>query len=119
MKLSHLGQYSGKRSSLLKEALGDLDNNAKLELDGPDELGPDELELGDTEDIVDVEDVPEPPKSIAAQGYSLQNVADQLNGMIDKWFKLAAEMPPEKKQNFLKLGDRLDEIVNVLQSEFM
>lgn len=110
-----MGQYQGRKSLSLKEALGDLDDNAKIELDGV------EPEDNTKEaDILDVEDVPEPPDTIPVQReYSLQNVIDQLGGMVDKWFKLAAEMPPDKKENFLKLGDRLDEVIKVLQSEFM
>lgn len=83
---------------LLEEALGDIDNSAKEELDGFDNVN----ELNVTND-----------------GYDLNDVINQLNGMINKWFKLASSMSEEKKSNFLKLGDRLDEITKVLETEFI
>lgn len=109
-KLSVKGLYQ------LDEALDDVDKHAKEELDGLDLDLNANPEAEDTEkDIeVDIEAPPEP-----TNGYTLQNVSDQLNGMIEKWFQLASEMPPEKKEKFLKLGDRLDEITNVIRSEFM
>lgn len=133
MKLNHLFKSEVKPlSASVTEALNDLDIKAKEELDGSDledeldqELeGASEVdqELEDIEpevDAVDMDEIPEPPESDQPrQGYDLNNVVDQINGMIEKWFQLAQGIDPSRKESFLKLGDRLSEIVDVIESEF-
>lgn len=117
--MNSLQSYNTKKLSALKENLDDLDLSAKEELDGSaleDEESdiesnePDlELDIGNSD-----ENVQQKP-----QEYNLNHVSSQLDGMVEHWFQLAQELPPEKKENFLKLGERLSEIVEVIQSEFM
>lgn len=130
------------KKSLVLEA-EELDSKAKEELDGIDldseldiddgELDQENLEIDDNEDEVDINledeadidinssetDVDLPPAQQNNQDYNLGNVRDQLNGMIEKWFQLAKTLDPNKKDPFLKLGDRLSEITDVIESEFI
>lgn len=118
----------------LSEEIEEIDNLAKNELDGnlSDEelnldLGIDKSELNDAKNEPDDEtkniDDTNPADSIEApvqeDGYQISNVRDQLNGMVEKWFQLAKNLDPSKKEAFLKLGDRLSEITDVIESEFM
>lgn len=52
------------------------------------------------------------------QEYNLQHVTSQLEGMVDHWFDLSQSLDASKKEAFLKLGDRLYEIINVIRTEF-
>jgi len=118
-----LSKSSGKLIFERQEALDDLDKRAGEELDG---LGFDDLEdelkqevESDTESTVEepeAEFTDKPEKSV--QGYDVQDVIHQLDGMIEHWFQLAVGMEGDKKENFLKLGDRLQEIMQVMKSEF-
>jgi len=115
---------------VLQEKLDELDLAAKEELDGieddiDNELEPDENELDLESDVdkieSDIDNIQDPqkPEMSNRQEYDLSHVTSQLDGMVEHWFKLAENMEPEKKENFLKLGERLSEIADVLQSEFL
>jgi hypothetical protein len=141
MKLNQLSTSklgtSFLREQSLDNSLEDIDKSAKEELDGTDPLeaeldGGEELEAeldieGDGEEEIDIEqdvsvDAPSPEElqdNKQNQEYDLNHVTSQLNGMVERWFKLAQPMDPSKKEQFLKLGDRLSEIVEVIESEFM
>lgn len=81
----------------------DLDN--EMNLDGDTGTG--------------IEGEAQPPQQSNQTSFTVNNVKDQLNGMVEKWFQLAQDMDPAKKESFLKLGDRLSEITDVIESEFM
>ena len=118
MKNLHQSKSSGL--SPLREGLDELDLSAKEELDGVEsDLDQDlENDLDPIEADLDTMERPERPESSGSQEYSVNHVVSQLDGMVDHWFKLAQNVQPEQKENFLKLGERLSEIVAVLQSEF-
>ena len=140
MKLNQLSTSELGKNFLLEKSLNDIDNSAREELDGKDPLeselsGEAELEAG-----LDTDLDPEPDKTIKKeknvsvdldapspdelqtnsqnQEYDLNHVTSQLNGMIERWFSLAQGIDPSKKEPFLKLGDRLSEIIEVIESEF-
>lgn len=102
---------SGSKTQLVQEGLDELDLNAKEELDG------EEIDLDAAEADIDVgiekQDIEE------KNGYDIRNISDQLDGMIEHWFELAQKINPEKKESFLKLGDRLSELSDVLKTEFI
>jgi hypothetical protein len=148
MKLNQLSK-STKLNYTLKEAINTIDTNAKEELDGVEDienvdiddvnLDTDEIdsEIEDQEiedpEIEDPEienqeienqeienqEIENQDGSKTASGYSLKNVNDQLEGMVNKWFKLAQNYEGDQREAFLKLGDRLSEISDVLESEFI
>lgn len=103
----------------LRENLDELDLSAKEELDGVE----DDLDLEDDLDPVesDMDNIQEPerPESNNKQEYNINQVTAQLDGMVEHWFKLAQNMEPNKKEDFLKLGDRLSEISEILNAEFV
>ena len=51
-------------------------------------------------------------------GYSVNDVTNQLQGMVDNWFRFTMDMTPEAKEKFLALGERLAEISSIINSEF-
>ena len=51
-------------------------------------------------------------------GYTLKNVADQLDGIVNNWFEFAINMKPDSKEKFLALGERVSEISDILKKEF-
>lgn len=57
-------------------------------------------------------------KPITDDGYNINNVKDQLQGMVDNWFRFTIDMTPEGKEKFLMLGERLAEILNIINTEF-
>lgn len=104
---------------LVQEALDELDISAKSELDGieeDDELE-DDLDGVETDIDVGIEDAPK--IETQENDYGIKNISDQLDGMIEHWFEIAQSVPAKKKEAFLKLGDRLSELSDVLQSEFL
>ena len=136
--MNNLYQYKTKGLSALQEGLDELDLSAKEELDGiEDELDSDmgiESDIDKDPDVddmdiesdvdqieTDMDDIqrPERPETSNPQEYNVNHVVSQLDGMVEHWFKLAQEMEPDKKENFLKLGERLSEITDVLNSEFL
>ena len=132
MKLNHLSKKIANTLSEKKNLHGGLDKLAKEELDGVDLKNDTE---NDNTDIFDLDitnkdpelnqeqdkkpDNPVPLESSSESGYNLNDVKYQLKGMIEKWFKLAQNIDPNKKEAFLKLGDRLSEIASVISSEFI
>lgn len=53
------------------------------------------------------------------EDYTLSQAADQLAGIVDHWFRFTQKLKPEQKDTFLKLGDRLSELYDVLRAEFL
>jgi len=53
------------------------------------------------------------------EDYTLSQAADQLAGIVDHWFRFTQKLKPEQKDAFLKLGDRLSELYDVLRTEFL
>jgi len=114
--LSKLSKYATK-DQLVREGLDELDVNAKSELDGTDDDLDDDLDDAELEIESGIEDQQEMKND--NDNYGIKNISDQLNGMVEHWFKLTQSVSPEKKESFLKLGDRLSELSDILQSEFM
>ncbi len=128
----------------ITEELGDTDKQAGAELDGSTD-NEDALELDDIlsgkiskepakEEALEVpaEDLTPPEASTEMQniptpddlrrnghdGFTLDNVSGQIDGMVKNWFKFAVDMDPEKKEKFLALGERLSEISEMLKTDF-
>lgn len=51
-------------------------------------------------------------------GFSLSNVTDQLDGIVNHWFEFAVDLPPDAKEKFLALGERISEISDIVKKEF-
>ena len=117
MKLNKLHQYT-TNELLLRESLDELDLSAKEELDGIDDLDLED-DLDPIESDMDNVQKPERPDSNNKQEYNLSQVSAQLDGMVEHWFKLAQNVDSDQKEDFLKLGDRLSEIAELLNSEFV
>ena len=103
-------------SRMIKENVAKIDKLAKEELDGID------LDVEDTPEEINVDVDTGDQKTADDQGdqeYNLKHVVSQLNGMVDHWFHLAQGMDDAKRDNFMKLGDRMSEIVEVIESEFL
>lgn len=99
------------KAQFLQEALNDLDSNAKQELDG-------DTNLDATEADIDI-GIKEKPEVEEENDYGIKNISDQLDGMVKHWFDIAQDIEPNKKESFLKLGDRLSELSDVLKTEFI
>ena len=88
-----------------------------------DDIETDDIETDDieTDDILDLGSVEsdEPIEGQEKQGFTIQHARDQLNGMVSRWFEIAKSISPEKREPFLKLGDRISEIIDVIESEFL
>lgn len=119
MKLNELSRYRPKSRSALKEALDELDINAKEELDGKDLDTDLEVDMDPVESELEsgLKDREKPQES--NNDYGIKNISDQLDGMIEHWFQIAQNIDPSKKESFLKLGDRLSELSEVLKAEFI
>lgn len=105
---------------VLEEELDELDLQASKELEGLDDED-NNLENDLNQIETDLDSGLDEPNKINKNNneYGLKNVSDQLDGMIKQWFKLTQNLPAEKKEPFLKLGDRLSEITEVLKVEFL
>lgn len=121
--MNELSKSKSKKRSTLQEALDELDLSAGEELDGHDlDLNLDDQDIGEVDKIEsDLESGIEEPAIEQSDntGYQVRNVSEQLDGMVEHWFKLAQRMPANKKESFLKLGDRLSELSDVLKAEFL
>lgn len=119
--MSELSKLKSKKQSTLREALDELDLSAGEELDGHDLE--DSIDVsGDDQIESDLEGGIEKPsieQSNNDSGYQITNVSEQLDGMVEHWFQLTQNVPANKKEAFLKLGDRLSELNDVLKSEFL
>lgn len=123
-----------------EEGLKDIDKGAKTELEGaPDLDSAFDAELGVDKAEAPVE-APEAPADLGTDleagpdkeynpklnqvnkpggsGYTLSNVADQLDGIVNNWFQFAVDLPPDAKEKFLALGERLSEISDIVKEEF-
>lgn len=142
MKLNQLSKSTAKKSLVL-EGIQRINEKAGEELDGilqdmedidsDDSLAADLIDTVDTDLDQDIDPDPEiddlPPEMLdepsdlsddqEQAGFTVQNAKDQLNGMVSKWFEIAKSVPNERREAFLKLGDRISEIVQVMESEFI
>lgn len=122
MKLSNI---SKSRTSILseEEGLKGIDNGAMSELEGAPDLDSKlDLELG-AESTPEAEVSDYNPKKNQlnkpnGSGYTLNNVTEQLDGIVKNWFQFAVDMQPDAKEKFLALGERLSEISDIVKEEF-
>jgi hypothetical protein len=124
MKLSNISKLHTNILSE-EEGLQDIDNDAKSELEGvsletpvappADENMANELENESELDYNPKSNQINKPNS---SGFTLQNVTDQLDGIVKNWFNFAVEMNPDAKEKFLALGERISEISDIVKKEF-
>jgi hypothetical protein len=95
----------------------DLEKDKISDSTGDDFIDLDELdgEENNNNEIVKLET----DQPMNEDGYTIRNVHDQLNGIVNNWFQFAVNMKPEEKEKFLALGERLSEITDIVKTEFM
>lgn len=110
-----------------EEGLNEIDNGAMSELEGTPGLDSTlDSALGDTPEIpavdTDAKDEYNPKvnqlNKPGGSGFSLSNVTDQLDGIVNHWFEFAVDLPPDAKEKFLALGERISEISDIVKKEF-
>ena len=116
MKLNSLSNYSKKSRLVIEKELDELDIQASKDIEDVDIDSSGDLDQ--VEFDIDSDKEPEEVKTVN-DDYSIKNVSDQLDGMIKQWFELAQNLSAEKKEPFLKLGDRLSELTEILKTEFL
>jgi hypothetical protein len=61
-----------------------------------------------------------PKVGLAPSGYTLDNAKSQIDGILKKWMDLSGAYPEgEQRERFLEIGERLEEISNTLERDFM
>lgn len=61
-----------------------------------------------------------PKVGYAPSGYTIDNAKSQIDGILKKWMDLSGAYPDgEKRERFLEIGERLEEISNTLERDFM
>ena len=63
----------------------------------------------------------EPPRgSLPPTGYNVQQAKAQLDGILKRWMDMAGGFPEgEQRHRFIEIGERLEEIANTLERDFV
>lgn len=98
-----------KLNVLHEVELADLGGEAPVER--PPDVAP-EPDLGPS---------PEAPRpGYQASGYTIDNAKSQIDGILKRWMDLAGAFPEgDQRHNFLQIGERLEEIANTLERDFI